>query len=925
MAKSIATTRIPPSTSICVDSPKKVERHMGGASAIRLRHARALALVFPFLVSLTTIAGCRDTTTPEPAAAAVQSSALTTKSALKDTLPFHIEQHFERAPDAGTIDCGSGITLPRSFRANGTLTPHLGRTESSLTGQSCSVSGNTVSLSVLAAQSGATGDTLFAIWIGDVERTTRVLTLQMVLVGGTGRFEQTMGSETATGVFDLDRGTGWYSGEGTIGPRGPLPPTGGVQLVPQTITLGAYHSCGLTPEGKAYCWGWSQFGLGDGTTKSSATPVAVVGGHTFTQITAGSYHRTCALTAGGDAYCWGHGFGLTPVKIGGGIVFRQIDVGSVHACGLTGEGRAYCWGWNRYGELGDGTTTDRETPVPVAPPWGSSTPLAFTQLSVGGEHTCGIAKRLTSTEVFCWGWNRYGQVGNGHTDAPSYAVTLPYGLKMSQTPVQVSAGDRHTCALAVWGGAMCWGANDQQQLGVYTYGERRLDPVWVGGGNAFTQIDAGDLHTCAVNAAGAAWCWGLPEQGQLGDGGAGSWPKPVAGGHAFTQVRTGGFHSCALNGGGVAFCWGDNDYGQLGDATTTQRGTPVMVAPFTFDRIASGGNHACALTVADAAYCWGANYSAQLGDGTTTQRISPVMVVGGIGFWQISDGYDHSCGLTVSGVAYCWGSNQYGQLGDGTMAQRGTPAPVSGGQVFARVRAGAHHSCGIVSSGAVYCWGSNAYGQLGDGTTTNRAAPVAAAGARLFSEIAVGTSHSCALTNAGEAYCWGNDGTGGYLVPNAVPGGLTFTQLTAGERFTCGLSDATAYCWGINPDGQLGDGTTGSHSYPTRVAGGLGFTQLSAGLYHVCGITASGAAYCWGWNLYGQLGDASTTERTTPSAVAGGLTWTKISGGIDHTCALTTSGAPYCWGRNDRAQLGDGTTTDHLTPRAVAGKFLFMK
>lgn len=897
-------------------------------------------LLVPVFVGLAAVAACRDTTAPESPASVVDSDALMAKSA--GTQPFHIQQRFERAPDAETVDCGSGLTLPSRFLADGTLAPHLGRTNSLLVTQSCSVSGDTVSLSGVARHTGATRDTLYAIWTGEVDRTTDALTLQMILVGGTGRFHQTAGSAEAGGEIDLSQGTGWYRGSGTIGAQVPFtPPPRAVPLLPQTITAGGYHSCGLTSEGVAYCWGYNAYGqLGDGTTNSSPSPVPVLGGLTVTEISAG-LNRTCAITAVGDVYCWGWEYGLTPQKIPGGIAFRKIDLGDNHSCGLTGEGKAYCWGTNHRGQLGDGTTTNRGAPTPVAPEWGSTTPLTFAQISAGGAHTCGV---VPTGWVYCWGWGEFGQLGNGHTISSYYPLSYQsiYG-----GVTEVSAGGEHTCAITAGdrpenappGIGVCWGRDVWGQLGdggfspppfydpLHPVEAFRTTPVPVTGGIIFSQIRAGGAHTCGLDRDGRAACWGENGSGKLGDGTTRDQHTPVAVANegAFSHISSGGRHTCGISTGGIGYCWGLNQNGEVGDGTTTQRNTPVVVAPFTFDRLSAGGNHSCALTVSDAAYCWGANYSGQLGDGTTTERTTPAGVVGGVAFWQISEGLDHSCGLTVAGVAYCWGDNLYGKLGDGTTTHRASPTPVSGGLVFARVRAGAEHTCGVANTGVVYCWGNNERGQLGDGTTTNRATPTPASGGYLFAELALGAVHTCALTNSGAAYCWGSDGVIEYHTPAVVPGALVFTHLSAGERFTCGLSGGTAYCWGINPDGQLGDGTTLNHPNPAPVSGGLSFMQLSTGRYHACGLTAAGAAYCWGWNLYGQLGDGTTGQRTVPTAVTGTLVWQRISGGLNHTCALTSSGAPYCWGRNERGQLGDGTTTAHLAPRPVAGRLLFKK
>ena len=254
-------------------------------------------------------------------------------------------------------------------------------------------------------------------------------------------------------------------------------------------------------------------------------------------------------------------------------------------------------------------------------------------------------------------------------------------------------------------------------------------------------------------------------------------------------------------------------------------------------------------------------------------------------FVQISTGDYHTCGLTSRGAAYCWGYNGYGELGDGTTSDASSPQAVIGGLKFASISAGYYHACGLTTRGAAYCWGYNGYGQLGDGTTDD------------------------------------SDEAG----PQAVIGRLKFASLSAESYYhTCGLtSRGAAYCWGYNGDGQLGDGTTtnSNNNGPQAVIGGLKFTSIQTGGYHTCGLTSRGAAYCWGYNPNGQLGDGTTTgsNNNGPQAVIGGLRFARLGVEGYHACGITSRGAAYCWGFNGYGQLGDGTTTDSGVngPRAV--------
>ena len=354
----------------------------------------------------------------------------------------------------------------------------------------------------------------------------------------------------------------------------------------------------------------------------------------------------------------------------------------------------------------------------------------------------------------------------------------------------------------------------------------------------------------------------------------------------FSSLVAGTSHTCGLVSGGAAYCWGHGGSGQLGDGTQTKHTTPAPVSGgLAFTSLAAGANHTCALVSGGAAYCWGTNWAGQLGDGTNQDRITPVAVSGGVAFTSLVAGGIHTCGLTSGGTAYCWGYNGQGQLGDGTSGSyRNAPASVSGGLAFTSLVAGNSHTCGLITGGTAYCWGYNYYGQIGDGTS-----------------------------GYGSWYQFRNS-------PVVVSGGLAFTGLVAGGSHTCGLiSGGTAYCWGDNENGQLGDGSGANRTTPVAVSGGLSFTSLVAGDTQTCGVASGDTAHCWGSNYYGQLGDGATDQRTTPVAVSGGRTFTSLVAGegASHTCGLATSGTAYCWGYNYYGQLGDGTQTDRTSPVSV--------
>ncbi len=352
-------------------------------------------------------------------------------------------------------------------------------------------------------------------------------------------------------------------------------------------------------------------------------------------------------------------------------------------------------------------------------------PLEVVQVSSGAYHTCAVT---VAGGLKCWGYNETGQLGDGSLTQRRTPVDVS-GL--TSGVASVAANDSHTCAVTAAGGLKCWGLNSSGRLGDGTT-TQRTTPVDVSGlTSGVASVSAGDSHTCAVTTAGGLKCWGSNGGGQLGDSTTTQRTTPVdVSGltSGVDSVFAGSYHTCAVTAAGGVKCWGSNGGGQLGDGTTTQRKTPVDVSGLT-SGVASmsvGSDHSCVVTTTNGLKCWGYNGSGQLGDGSLTQRTTPVNVSGlTSGVASVSASSGHTCAVTTAGGLKCWGYNGSGQLGDGSLTQRRTPVDVSGlTSGVARVSAGGAHTCAIPTSGGLKCWGANGSGQLGDGTATMRTTPV---------------------------------------------------------------------------------------------------------------------------------------------------------------------------------------------------------
>lgn len=349
---------------------------------------------------------------------------------------------------------------------------------------------------------------------------------------------------SAGGYYDFAATCGLSAGVGYCWGNNSVGQLGVGSAGPESCPTGAYTDCSTTPvpvignhtfqsvsvggdttkvcaleTSDAYCWGVGP--IGNETIWASSNPEPVSGGLTFLSVVAGHQHN-CGLTTDHRLYCWGEWFthpqDATPTQVGAGLTWQEVSP-SLHDCGVADQG-AYCWGFNPFGQIGDGSTSDRASPVAIG---------SFESVTAGRSHSCGLA----AGAAYCWGDNSLGELGTGSSVGPESC--FPYSFNCSSSPVGVT------------------------------------------GGHSFQSLSAGWGFTCGVTSAGDVYCWGT---GPLGTGSTSSSPTPVLveGGLRFVQVSgVGTAHVCGITDTGRAYCWGSNRSGQLGDGTTTDSPVPVEV------------------------------------------------------------------------------------------------------------------------------------------------------------------------------------------------------------------------------------------------------------------------------------------------------------------------------------------------------------
>ena len=363
-----------------------------------------------------------------------------------------------------------------------------------------------------------------------------------------------------------------------------------------------------------------------------------------------------------------------PVRVTGVPALTALSSSNLHTCGLTAGGEAWCWGSNFAGELGDGSFQVRNAPVRV------DTDVRFSRISAGGMHTCALA---LDGAAYCWGAGGTGLLGTAAPDscgigtATQPCATRP--VRLEGTWTDLSVGRRHACALDADGAAHCWGLNMLGETGTNNFEQSVTTPTRVLGTSVFRSVHAGEMYTCGLTAQGQALCWGSAARGELGRA------APVC-------TTIGPFQNpCSPTPGAVQ---------------TSAR----------FATLSVGNSHVCGITTLGTAVCWGDNGQGQLGNGGFGPGV-PGTAQGGSTFTTISASSAVTCGTPAGGGGtLCWGLNLMGKLGIGSRLELSLePLAVEGARSFASIAGGSYHVCALTVPGETWCWGEGRLGQLGDG------------------------------------------------------------------------------------------------------------------------------------------------------------------------------------------------------------------
>ncbi len=705
--------------------------------------------------------------------------------------------------------------------------------------------------------------------------------------------------------------------------------------VEDALSINNHTVCAILDDYSTKCWGIGSKGKsghgntatrGDGASEvGDGIPVLDFNTDNAIQISVGLEH-TCAVLQNNTVKCWGEGdygrlgYGNTTdqtkapkdvseVSLGTGHTATKVSVGYYHTCALLDDGNVKCWGRNNYGQLGYGDVDDRGD---NGGEMGDNlnyvdlgTSKTAKDIELQGDSSCAI---LNDDTVKCWGYNGYGNLGQGSTATRGDGagemgdVLVTVNLGTGRTAQKLYGGINQMCAKLDNNDVKCWGRNDTAQLAQghrFDIGESalslgdNLDPINLSSSHTITTIQTNQYTGCAVLSNNTLKCFGFDYYGTRGTGSAiiGDVPSEMGSSlqnldmgsnNPFKLVKSFQFVTCGQTTDNRLACWG---YGGEGSRAS--------------------GNGSYYGYVPDH---WGDNINfINFGTGRTVKTFDV--------------GYRGGCAILDNDELACWGRNDNGAGGHGTKNDKGDAAGEIGDN-FAitdlgstsypvEVSRGLYNTCARFANGGIKCWGQGTYGNNGIGNTSQK-------------------------------------GDGGGEMGNSLPfidygSGITSTQICSGESYNCSVfNNGKVKCWGRNAWGNLGIGNTTDIGKTSGTLGnslayvdlGTGRTakKITCGRYHVCSILDNDKVKCWGENGNGQLGIGSTAVTgNSPGEMGENLPYVNLGtnktaldivAGEAHSCAVLNDNSVKCWGRNSEGQLGLGHRTQMGTLDVTMGDAL---
>ena len=661
--------------------------------------------------------------------------------------------------------------------------------------------------------------------------------------------------------------------------------------------------------GSLYSWGSNASGLvGDGTGSDRSSPVQTSGGGTTWYRVASGKDFKIALKTDKTAWAWGnnsHGqLGTNtstnisaPSQINNNNLkeYAEISAGSRFTASIKTDGSLWCWGENKFGQLGNNTANDKSSPVQTC-----DLSTGWYKISCGYDFMGGIKN---DGSLWMWGNNLKYTLGDAtKTPQSSPVQTYRYGNNW----LDIACGKEHVVALDRNGWFAGWGSNIKGQLGFsavlldyidfpyFSYVEKSVYRI----------VKAGDFFTAGIKNDGTLWLFGENESGQLGDGTSTNRSSPIqviGGGNTWAEISPQGSSMYALKSNGTLWVWGDNTNGKLGNNSTNNISSPVQI--------------------------YNTNKWTEVGGSLAVLSTVPVVPPPSPTPTTIPGPIPSSTPTPTESKLFLWGDNGYGQLGNNASVIVNSPIQtIALGTSWIYASCGGSHAGAIKNDGTLWMWGLNSSGQLGR-NTSNVSSPVQTISfGSNWSVLSCGANSTAAIKSNGTLWMWGDNKYGGLGTEDTVNRsspvetialGTNWQNVSCGFFHTAGIkSDGTLWLWGYNFAGQLGDNTEDPKSSPVQtITFGTNWQSVSCGGYFTAAVKTDGTLWSWGRNFDGQLGNNANSDCSSPVQTKTFATnWASVSCGSNFTVAMKTDGTAWLWGKNYSGQLGDGTNSNKSSP-----------
>ena len=698
-----------------------------------------------------------------------------------------------------------------------------------------------------------------------------------------------------------------------------------------SVDAGYNYNSAIKADGTLWTWGSNARGqLGDGTTVAKDSPVQI-----------------------GTQTNW------SKVLTTKGIVFETT-------IGLKTDGTLWGWGYNAEGGIGDGTGTNRSSPVQIG--------TLTNWYNIGAGANGWFFSTKTDGTLWGWGVNSLGTIGDNTAVSKSSPVQIGGATNWSNA----FGGYSHTVAIKTNGELYSTGANNNSVLLLGRITTIADSPVQVGTDTNWAKVYAGQWDTFGIRNDGTLWAWGKNSNGKLGLGDTTLRNSPVqVGTNTWTKIRNSDNHTIGLRTDGSIYVWGSD--GQAGTGGLMGRGYDLtsynLLDDPTWAYVSAGTSTTMAIKPNGTLWGWGLGTTGQIGDGTTISRSSPVQI-GTLTNWSsvvASPTDSHTMAIKTDGTLWCWGNNNYGQLGDNTTVNRSSPVQIGTLTNWSSVTGYTSFTMAIKTDGTLWGWGRNNGAYLGDGTLTTRSSPVQIGTLTDWSKVSTSKDTGLAVKTDGTLWTWG-DGTyggmanntlnmysspiqigtqtdwsnvfGGYISyfatktngtlwawgwneksqlgvgqhPNALgltEGTVSVSQISTADGGSTShyiKTDGTLWGWGTSGNGELGDGTTITRSSPVQIGADADWSKIS-GNFTTFAIKTNGTLWGWGYNGFGQIGDNTAASKSSPVQIGTDYDWSDvITSGNNMTLAVKTTGTLWAWGWGTNGQLGLGDTVSRSSP-----------